>query len=73
MFTLANVVDTDGHPQELGLGPDVGVELDFFAETLRVECRYCWRGNGQEVAFLCLLHNADSDMEYYAQGLRIPT
>lgn len=62
-------MDTDGHPQELGLGPDVGVELDFSAEALRVECRYCWTGNGQEVAFIHFLHNADSETHYHAQSL----
>ena len=40
-LTLPYVVDSDGHPQELGLGPDVGVELDLLTTTLCVECRDC--------------------------------
>lgn len=41
LSTLANVVYTDGHPKELGFGPNVCVELDFLAYTLSVEGRYC--------------------------------
>lgn len=29
-LTLADVVDAYGHAEELGLGPDVSVELDLF-------------------------------------------
>lgn len=42
-------MDPNGHPQELGFGPDVGVELDFLAEALCVERRYCRREDWQDV------------------------
>lgn len=43
-LTLADVVHPDRHAQELGLGPDVSIELDLPADTLRIEGRYWRRG-----------------------------
>ncbi len=44
--TLTNIMDTNWHSKELWFRPDVGVELDFFAETLSIKRRYCKKDKG---------------------------
>lgn len=71
--TLANIVYADRHSKELGFGPNVCIELDFLAYTLRVEGRYCksLRRNKHKLQKVLKKQNTRScDLLYSIQSLK---